>query len=172
MVVVAVTEQVKIRARSAVHKRQFIRACDSAGETMTEVLQRAMDEFIAKHTVGTDPESLERQAIELEQKAEEHRADAQDHDSEREQALSDAKDAQHKADQLRQEASELRESKSSFHEDVEELLDLLFENPELRVFADHAKVLSIAKSHDKNPNEVLKTLVDIGLSESRVLSGV
>ncbi|WP_251343052.1 hypothetical protein [Haloplanus halophilus] len=139
---------------------------------MSDVLRDAMDAFIDMHSLGTDPESLERQAIELEQEAEELRSEAHELDAEREQALMDAESARREADQLRREASELRASANKFEDDVLDLADLLCENPNLKVFSDHAKVVEIADAHEKTPEQVFEALVEAGVSETRVVGGV
>jgi chromosome segregation ATPase len=163
------SKQMRFNAQSELQKHQFVRACDAVGVHMSEVLRDAMDSFIDEHTLGTDPDSLERQAIELEQTAEEHRSKAQELDTAREQALKDAKENRREADQLRREASDLRTSATSFEEDVHDLVELLSENPNLKVFDDHAKVVNIAKEHEKTPEQVLNSLVEAGVSETRVV---
>jgi hypothetical protein len=139
---------------------------------MSEVFRDAMDAFIEEHTIGGDPDALERRAIELEQTAEERRSKADELDIAREQALVDAEEKRREADQLRREATELRVSATSFEEDVRGLIDLLAENTNLRVFADHAKVVNIAEAHEKTSEQVLDALIKAGVSEARVVGDV
>jgi predicted RNase H-like nuclease (RuvC/YqgF family) len=170
--VAVMPEQMRFNALSELQKRQFVRACDAADVDMSEVLRDAMDAFIDKHTLGTDPDSLERQAIELEQTAEELRFEANELDAEREQTLMAAEDARREADQLRREASDLRASANKFEDDVRALAEYLAENSKLKVFNDHAKVVDIAQAHETTPEEVLVALVEAGVSEARVVGDV
>jgi predicted RNase H-like nuclease (RuvC/YqgF family) len=159
-------------AHSELHKAQFKRACDSAGVSMSNVLRDAMDAFIHDHTPGTDPDSLERQAVELERTVEELRSNADQLHSEREQILTEAESILFEAEQLRREAYELRMSTNNFEGDVEELAEYLTENPKLRVFSDHAKVTTVAQAHEKTPEQVLEALVAYGVSETRVIGDI
>ena len=63
--------RINFNADSEAQKKQFIRACEAAGETQSDVLRSLVQEFIDENLGGSTPDALELAAIELEQEAEE-----------------------------------------------------------------------------------------------------
>lgn len=159
-------------AVSELQKEQFRRACEAADVSMSEILRDAMDLLIEEYTLGSDPDSLEQQAVELERTAEGFHSEAKELESESEQALASAEKVLREADQLRREASELRSSANGFEDDIQELTEHLIANPNLKVFDSHAKIVSIAQAHDASSKKVLRALVEAGVPASRVVGDI